>query len=199
MFLGKNKKNMRSLFNIFAVLGLAIVILWSSASNTNAQVAPTRIDDFVGDNKTDFVTIQAAAGTPIRWKVLSNPAPAGPNQAFIRHFDFGLASSDRIRQGDFAGDSKTDPTVFRGTNGTWYVGNFPLGTGGVTLNRTVVFGLAIAVFGGNGMEFKAEFIKFGGFLFDLFRFGFVGGDKNRLTDISQQNADFFVKRNRSGA
>ncbi len=138
MFLGKNKKNMRSRFTAFAILGLAITVLWSGASSTNAQVI--RVNDFVGDNKTDFVTLTLAQDTPIRWKITGNPAPAGPNQAFIRHFDYGVANTDFIRPGDYVGDSKTEPTVYRVTDRTWYVANFPFGAGGVTINRTVVFG-----------------------------------------------------------
>ena len=58
---------------------------------------------------------------------------------------------------------------------------------------------AVAVFGGNRDESKAELIKLGGFFFDFFRFGFVGGDKNGFSDISQKDADFFIERNRARA
>ena len=33
-----------------------------------------------------------------------------------------------------------------------------------------------------------------GFFFDFFRLGFIGGDKNRLADISQVNRNFLVER-----
>ena len=136
MFLGKNSNNLRSLFTVFA---LAMTVILSSASIADAQTPTTRLDDFVGDNRTDWTTLQFTAGGPIRWKVLGNPAPAAPNAAFKRDFDYGL-SSDDVTVGDYVGDSKSDPTVWRDTNAIFYVGNFPLGTGGITLNRAIPFG-----------------------------------------------------------
>ena len=143
MFLGKNLKNLRLLFTVFA---LAMTVILSSASITNAQTPmPTRLHDFVGDNRTDWTTLRFTDGVPIRWKVLQNPAPAAPGAAFKRDFDYGLTgvdpdNGDAITVGDYVGDSKSDPTVWRDTNGTFYVGNFPTGTGGITLNRAVPFG-----------------------------------------------------------
>ena len=140
MFLEKNVKNRRSPFTVFAVLTLAITVLWSGAGITNAQTTPKRIDDFVGDNRTDYTTLRFTTGGPIRWKLTGNPASAAPNAAFKREFDYGLTDSDDPVVGDYVGDSKSDPTVYRATNSTFYVGNFPTGTGGITLNRAVVFG-----------------------------------------------------------
>ncbi len=139
MFLGKNTKNLRSLFAVFA---LAMTVVLSGASIADAQTPTTRLNDFVGDNRTDWTTLQipTAAG-PIRWKNLQNPAPTAPGAAFRRDFDYGLAEFDSITVGDYVGDSKSDPTVWRETTpATFYVGNFPLGTGGITLNRAVQFG-----------------------------------------------------------
>jgi hypothetical protein len=139
MFLGKNTKNLRSLFTAFA---LAMTVVLSGASIADAQTPTTRLNDFVGDNRTDWTTLQfPAVGVtgPIRWKTLQNPAPAAPNAAFRRDFDYGL-STDDITVGDYVGDSKSDPTVWRDSNAVFYVGNFPLGTGGITLNRAVQFG-----------------------------------------------------------
>ncbi len=140
MFLGKNTKNLRSLFTVFA---LAMTVVLSGASIADAQTptpTPTRLNDFVGDTRTDWTTLQLTTGGPIRWKVLGNPAPTAPNAAFRRDFNYGLTDSDLPTVGDYVGDSKSEPTVWRETNAVFYVGNFPLGTGGITLNRAVPFG-----------------------------------------------------------
>ncbi len=146
MFLRKNTKNLRSLFTVFA---LAMTVILSSASIADAQTPTTRLDDFVGDNRTDWTTLRFTTGGPIRWKVLGNPAPAAPGAAFKRDFDYGL-STDDVTVGDYVGDSKSDPTVWRDTNATFYVGNFPLGTGGITLNRAVPFGITTDIAGAQG-------------------------------------------------
>lgn len=141
MFLEKNTKNVRSLFTVFA---LALTVILSGASIGDAQTTPTttvRLDDFVGDNRTDWTTLRFTTGGPIRWKVLGNPAPTAGNAAFRRDFDFGLTSTDSVSVGDYVGDSKSEPTVWReSTQGVFYVGNFPLSTGGITLNRAVSWG-----------------------------------------------------------
>lgn len=143
MFLGKNKKNLRSLFTAFA---LAAVVL-TGASIADAQVAVTRLNDFTGDNRTDWMNLAfPAVSGPIRWKYLQNPAPAAPGAAFKRDFDYGLIVSadvgDSVTVGDYVGDSKSEPTVWRDSDSpaTFYVSNFPLGAGGITLNRAVRFG-----------------------------------------------------------
>ncbi len=102
MFLGKNTKNLRSLFTVFA---LAMIVILSGASIADAQT--TRLHDFVGDNRTEWTTLQFTASGPIRWKVLGNPAPAAPNAAFRRDFDFGLTASDDFSVGDYVGDTKS--------------------------------------------------------------------------------------------
>jgi hypothetical protein len=138
MFLGKNTKNPRSLFTVFA---LAMIVILSGASIADAQTPTTRLNDFVGDNRTDWTTLQFTTGGPIRWKTLQNPAPTAPGAAFRRDFDYGLADTDNVTVGDYVGDSKSDPTVWRETTpGTFYVALFPTGTGGITLNRAVQFG-----------------------------------------------------------
>ena len=137
MFLGKNAKNVRSLFTVFA---LAMTVVLSGASIADAQTPTTRLNDFFGDNRTDWTTLRFTTGGSIRWKNLANPAPVAPNAALRRDFDFGLTDTDNVTVGDYVGDSKSDPTVWRETNAIFYVGNFPLGTGGITLNRSVRFG-----------------------------------------------------------
>jgi hypothetical protein len=83
--------------------------------------------DFTGGIHTDFVTLSAASATaPLRWKVLRNPAIAGPNNAFIRVFDYGIGS-DSIVPADRAGDSKFEPCVWR--TGNYFCANFPEGGG----------------------------------------------------------------------
>ena len=58
MFLKKNKKNLRSLFNVFAVFGLAITALWwgANTSTINAQVVRGTLFDFSGEGRTDSVS-----------------------------------------------------------------------------------------------------------------------------------------------
>ncbi len=129
-------------------------ILWCGANTitTNAQTIPRRVPmDFTGDGRSDWATIAiGAVGTPLRWKVTGNPAPTGPNQAFKREFDYGVAGNnnnapnnigDEIVPDDYIGDRKTDVTVWRpGTPGIFFVAEFPIGTGGITLNRAVRWG-----------------------------------------------------------
>ena len=104
---------------------------------------PRRVPfDFTGDGRTDWATFgnaTAPQGTPLRWKVATNPALPGPNQAFRREFDYGF-NNDAIVPADYIGDRKTDPTVWRA--GIFYVAQFPTGTGGITLDRVVRFGAA---------------------------------------------------------
>jgi hypothetical protein len=141
MFLKNYRENPRSLFTIFAVL---VTVLWCGANiTTNAQTTPKRVPmDFTGDGRSDWATIviPTAATSPLRWKVTGNPAAPGPNNAFQRAFDYGLGS-DRIVPADYIGDRKTDVTVWRpGAEGIFYVAQFPIGTGGITLDRAVRWG-----------------------------------------------------------
>ncbi len=153
MLTRKNTINLRSLPMIFAVL---VTVLWCGANTitTNAQTPPRRVPmDFTGDGRSDWATItNRVVGAPLRWKVTGNPAPAGPNQAFQRAFDYGIAGNftdppnsfrDFIYPDDYTGDRKTDVVVWRpGTPAIFYVAEFPIGTGGITLNRAVRWGQA---------------------------------------------------------
>lgn len=156
MFLKKNIKKVRSLFSSFAVVGLATTALFWGANTASVKAqtaddtdAPTggttnKLLDFNGNGTTDFVTLALPAGGPISWRVLGNPASAVPNQALIRRFDYGLADDDSIVVGDYVGDSKTELAVYRNTAasapGIFYLAQFPIGTGGVTLDRAVQWG-----------------------------------------------------------
>ena len=155
MFLKKNIKKVRSLFSSFAVVGLAATALFwgANTASVNAKTgdvdAPTggatyKLLDFNGNGTTDFVTLALPVGGPISWRVLGNPANPAPNQALIRRFNYGLADDDSIVVGDYVGDSKTDLAVFRNTAasapGIFYLAQFPIGTGGVTLDRAVRWG-----------------------------------------------------------
>ena len=164
MFLKENVIKVRSLFSGAALVGVAAAALFLGAgtASVNAQTvgeaeAPSggalnKFLDFNGNGTTDFVTVAFAAansGGPISWRVLGNPANPAPNQAFIRRFDYGTVGTtadngDSVVVGDYIGDSKTELTVFRGTNasgpGIWYVSQFPTGSAGVALDRAVRWG-----------------------------------------------------------
>ncbi|MEJ7698454.1 MAG: hypothetical protein WKF71_02235 [Pyrinomonadaceae bacterium] len=117
MFSRKNTINSRSLLTIFAVL---VTVLWCGANTitTNAQTVRKNVPlDFTGDGRTDWATIAnslnpAPLGATLRWKVTGNPAPAGPNQAFIREFDYGVRGNAIVPR-DYVGDRKTDVAVVR--------------------------------------------------------------------------------------
>jgi hypothetical protein len=61
-----------------------------------------------GDGKTDFAVVRASGGQ-YRWSVL------GRNNNNIIYFDFpwGSSATDEITQGDYDGDGRTDPSVWR--------------------------------------------------------------------------------------
>lgn len=153
MFSRKNTINLPSLLAIFAMLA---TVLWCGANTitTNAQTTPRRVPmDFTGDGRSDWATIaNSVVGAPLRWKVTGNPAPASPNQAFKREFDYGIAGNyskvpnslrDYIYPDDYTGDRKTDVVVWRpSAPSIFYVAEFPIGTGGITLNRAVRWGQA---------------------------------------------------------
>jgi hypothetical protein len=88
---------------------------------SNDYVAP---GDYDGDGKTDLCIVRE--GTPavpnnLVWFILQS----SNNQARI--ISFGLIASDFITQADYDGDGKTDPSVWRDTNGTFYNLNSTLG------------------------------------------------------------------------
>jgi hypothetical protein len=150
MFLKKDKKNLRSLLSVFAVLGLAITALWwgANTSTINAQATRGTLFDFSGEGRTDFTTLQFNENANIVWNIVVNPVNPLPNQGIIRRFAFGLAGdlttgegSDTIVPRDFVGDNKTEVAVYRDTNSVYYLAQFPAATNtGITLDRAVRFG-----------------------------------------------------------
>ncbi len=151
MFLKKNKKNLRSLFNVFAVFGLAITALWwgANTSTINAQVVRGTLFDFSGEGRTDFTTLQFNENANIVWNIVVNPVNPLPNQGIIRRFAFGLTGDnetfgDSVVPRDYVGDRKTEVAVYRDTNNTYYLAQFPAATNtGITLDRAVPFGNAL--------------------------------------------------------
>ncbi len=137
MFLGKYTINFRSVLAVFAV---AITVFSAGASITNAQQVRNTLHDFVGTRATDWTTLSFTEAGPIRWRITGNPANPAPNQAFKREFDYGLTDSDSLVVGDYVGDNKSDLAIWRDTNAVFYISDFPVGTGGITLNRAVPFG-----------------------------------------------------------
>jgi hypothetical protein len=103
------------------------------------------IYDFTGDARTDFSTLDIGAdGTPIRWRVLRNPADPAPGAAFIRVFDFGVASdtvaNDTAVPNDFIGDGKTDVAVWRAQTGQFFVAPYPDSGAPITSTTTFYIG-----------------------------------------------------------
>ncbi len=179
MFLKKNVKKVRSIVSGFALAGLtAAALILSADTAINAQTpddaaataprggAANKFLDFNGNGTTDYVTLGFTTGGPINWYVTGNPANPLPNQAFIRNFDYGFASSDAIVVGDYIGDNKADLAVFRTAPATspgpgiWYVSQFPNGTAGVTLDRAVRWGNAsdVPVTGDYDGDGKADYV-----------------------------------------
>ena len=78
--------------------------------------------NFTGDTKTDFALVDIITGTPIHWRVLRNPAPAGPGEAFIRYFDFGN-QGDTLASFDYNGDGFNEAGIWR--SGIHYAAPFP--------------------------------------------------------------------------
>lgn len=127
----------------FAVVAMVGALISPSLTVSAQDAQPDGVArpeyDFTGDNRTDFTQLTiGATGSPITWKVLRNPAPAAPGAAFIRFFDFGV-SGDSITAGDYIGDAKTDPSVFR--TGNFYHTPFPEGGGPIGPVTVVNFGL----------------------------------------------------------
>lgn len=140
----KNKNKFTSL-TVFAVFGLAIVNL-CAANSAIAQTNKGTHLDFTGDGKTDWTVVSGPQrqGEPFTWKILGNQTGSVPHPAFIRVFDYGLLG-DSVIPGDYTGDRKTDLAVFRPSKtldgqGIFYVAQFPIGTGGITLEPAVRWG-----------------------------------------------------------
>lgn len=80
------------------VAGMAALYL-----QRHPDAAPARVRDAIVGNATSGL--------------VSNPGPGSPN--LLAHSLFPLPS--RATAADFDGDQRTDPSVFRRTDGTWYV------------------------------------------------------------------------------
>ena len=138
MFLTKIRKNLPTVSMIFTLL--ITFFSWGANLTTNAQTIRRVPLDFTGDGRTDWATIAnlnapAPIGTPLRWKILGNPAPAAPNAAFKRDFDYGLRGDVPVPR-DYTGDRKTEVAVWReGAPGIHYVSQFPTGTGASRLSE----------------------------------------------------------------
>jgi hypothetical protein len=149
MFLKKNKKNLRSLLSVFAVLGLAITALWwgANTSTINAQAVRGTLFDFSGEGRTDFTTLVFNENANIVWNIVVNPVNPLPNQGIIRRFAFGLTGDgatfgDAVVPRDYRGDLKTEIAVYRDTNSVYYLAQFPAAPNtGIMLDRAVPFGI----------------------------------------------------------
>jgi hypothetical protein len=137
-----------AIFTALALVSAVISPLFTVAAQDAAADTPQVPNvyrapyDFTGDSKSDFVNVVVgAAGTPITWKVLRNPANPAPNQAFIRIFDYGV-SGDTITAGNYLGDAKSEVSVWR--SGQFIHAPFPEGTGGVGPTTFVNWGLTTA-------------------------------------------------------
>jgi hypothetical protein len=100
--------------------------------------------DFLGDARTDFVTLSnSATATDARnWRVLAN----GSSPANIATFNYGVVG-DTIIARDFIGTNKTDASVYRagtplGEQGRYFVTEPP--RAGVSIDRIVPFGRSAA-------------------------------------------------------
>lgn len=121
-----------------------------SVTAANLTLNPTGVVrgtlfDFTGSGRTSFVTLARPLNGLITWKIAANPALPGPNNAFIRKFDFGRVGDgatfgDTIVANDYIGDLKTEVAVYRDTDSTYYLAQTPTGTGGVTLARAQPWG-----------------------------------------------------------
>ena len=135
MILKKYKNNLRPLFTLLALA----IMLFGGANLVGAQVQRGKLFDFTGSGRTSFVTLAANNG-PITWTIAGNPQDPRPNQAFIRQFVYGNSLLDFIVPEDYIGDTKADPTVWREENGTYFVAQTPVGTGGINVERAVQWG-----------------------------------------------------------
>jgi hypothetical protein len=133
---------MFSLSQIF--VSLMVVLLCAAMQNPAfAQTNRSAYLDFTGDGKTDWAvfTPPQEIGQSFRLKILGNQTGSAPSAPLIRVFDFGL-SSDIIYFGDYIGDRKTDMVAWRRgqPNNIFYIAQFPIGTGGIQLERAVRWG-----------------------------------------------------------
>jgi hypothetical protein len=136
-----------AIFTTLAIVGAVIGPLFSVAAQSAADSPQAPLVyrtpyDFTGDGRSDFANVSiAAAGTPISWRILRNPADPAPNAAFIRIFNYGV-SGDSLTPGDYFGDSKTEVSVWR--TGQFIHAPFPEGTGPIGPLTYVNWGLTTA-------------------------------------------------------
>lgn len=105
-------KSFSGYFAHFVLIGFVLSLLTFSVD------ARRPVYDFTGDNRTDFVTLATSSSTtPLVWKVKRNPE----SSKFTRIFNWGLGG-DSITPGDYIGDGKWEPTVWR--TGTYYITPF---------------------------------------------------------------------------
>ncbi|MBA3335107.1 MAG: VCBS repeat-containing protein [Acidobacteria bacterium] len=117
-------------------------LLWSGANTASAQAQRGILYDFTGSGRTSFVTLRSPAttGGPITWAIAANPQNPTPGQALIREFVFGNDQLDFVVPEDYTGTTRAEPTVWRDSNGVFFVAQTPVGTGGVTVERAVQWG-----------------------------------------------------------
>jgi len=131
---------------MFAIFGLTVIVLCGVTTiTTTAQTNRSTYLDFTGDGKTDWAvyTPPQEFGQQFRLKILGNQTGSAPSEPLIRVFDYGLFN-DILFFGDYIGDRKTDLVAWRrGQPNIFYTAQFPIGTGGVTLDRAVRWGSEI--------------------------------------------------------
>jgi len=83
--------------------------------------------DFDGDGKTDLAVVRNAGGQ-LQWWVRNSTDGSVHETNWGAGAISGVRSDDLIVQGDYDGDGKTDPAVWRRSDGTFYVLGSKTGT-----------------------------------------------------------------------
>lgn len=79
-------------------------------------LAPRSVVDISGDGRTDFVVVRAAGGPGSQYTWLTSLSGGNPNASR----DWGV-NGDLIIAGDYDGDRKDDVTVYRASEGKFYI------------------------------------------------------------------------------